>query len=483
MFETSRDSGSRRRSKVYNNNNNNNTKTAKSSKISLLSALTVTTASSGGSGSTVTQDSYNRSQHKHRRRKHHHHHHHRERRSDSRNASVDVFDFLVEEKSQRDDSSTIGLDSSGRRDLLTEEGESDARSDEDDTEIPENDNEEPEGFYRSLSDSGISMGSSNSGALKSPLPSVAEEPFAVSHPHQPAHEMALIDPRCAWPPYSPQPYHEGYIPPPCPPPPPAVAYDVPVYPYPPYTPYGTPPSPPEADTGTPPLTIREPENLPTKPECFRSFNRVTTRLLLQMQDEIAELEHELKLLDEEADVENSLDDRSSAHDHGARERRLREAEVYDDLYIKIDNYYHAIEMMQKVDSISSPAMTSDLSKYHKWLDSRIVETPRIRPMISNDLRKFSSQSSQPSDQPASVLNTANYSFEPRYLAYCCLINAVIPLILFKLFNGVLNRLIVLSLVVFAGAIAQERLRSTIGRDELTCILVCVCISAFAAVCL
>lgn len=135
---------------------------------------------------------------------------------------------------------------------------------------------------------------------------------------------------------------------------------------------------------------------------------------------------------------------------------------------------HVLELMGKVESISEPAITNDLTDYHQWLGSRILEVERIRPLVGNDLRRFSVSKSQ---KPTIITS----KFHPQYLAYCCLINAVIPLIMTKIITGILNRLILLSILVTVGAVVQDRTRSNIGRDELACTLVCVCISAFAAI--
>lgn len=134
---------------------------------------------------------------------------------------------------------------------------------------------------------------------------------------------------------------------------------------------------------------------------------------------------------------------------------------------------HALEMMQKVENISRPAVVSDLHKHHYWLRSRVAETSKLRRLIGNDLRKFSTMKQEEIRH--------SQIFHPRYLAYSALVNAVIPLIIFKVLTGVLNRLIVLSIVIVAGSVAQDRLQKKAGRDELSCTLVFVCISAFAAV--
>ena len=329
MFVSSRDSSIRRRSKVY-----GSIKGARSSKLSLMSTFTITTNSSGGSNSTVTQDSYNRSQHKQRRRRQH-----RSRRPESRNASVDVFDFLVEDGSQEnlvkpaDQAESV---KSGSED--SEDDDSNVKN----IKTKPAEEGEPERYYRSMSDSGISMSSAGDHPKRPPL--VVEEPYNLRPPDFRPRDLALVDPRVMWPPFSPQPRTDRFIPPPCPPPPPAVMLDH-MYSYRPYTPYDTPPAEQEGVRRVPALLIREPVingkeivNQSSKPSCFRPFTKLSARLLLQMQDEIADLEAELKLLDEETDIADRLDERHSASRHETRIRQDRESDIYEELHVKLENY-------------------------------------------------------------------------------------------------------------------------------------------------
>lgn len=132
--------------------------------------------------------------------------------------------------------------------------------------------------------------------------------------------------------------------------------------------------------------------------------------------------------------------------------------------------------MQKIDDISLPATKSDLPKHHRWLESRILQPERVRRLISNDLRKFGTR-----NKAVEVVTTQDRSFLPRYLAYTALINGVLPLVMFKMISGVLNRLIIQLTVIIVGCMVQGRAGTVIGKDELTCTLVCICISAFAAI--
>lgn len=346
---------------------------------------------------------------------------------------------------------------------------------------------EPEGYYRSMSDSGISMGSS--GSFQHPLPIVHEEPDSrPSSRNKYQNELALIDPRWHWPALSPQPPHDGYIPPPCPQPPPAaIMYEVPVYnpypyPYPP-TPYSTPPPPMPEPYVREPLEIREPKGQRNKPSYFRSFGRMNSRLLLRMEDDLADLEEELRQVEEEIDTaEHDSDHSTSSSGSVIRELKLREAEIYTEFHAKLDDYYHALEMKQKVDEISSPAKLSDLPKHRQWLESRILQPDRIRRLINNDLRKFSpKRQAIEIDQTQKTTTIQEPVFHPQYLAYTAFINGVLPLIMFKFCTGVLNRLILLLTIIVIGSTVQDRVSVSVGRNELTCTLVCICISAFAAV--
>lgn len=262
---------------------------------------------------------------------------------------MDVFDFLVDEKSKSKESLSSLQDVATETPVsaaTNEHAEHDHHEDEPEVMI-RLDDPDPEGFYRSMSDSGISMGSasSSSAGKHCQLPAVPEElnDRPTSRPFH-GNEMALFDPRWQWPATSPQPWPEGFVPPPCPAPPPAVMYDLPMvqpYPYPPYTPpYGTPPTRSVGDDDPGPhITIREPSDQLSKPACFRSFSKVTTRLLLQMQDDIAELEDELKELDLEVDQATADCDHDSASaDDRKRERKLREGDIYRNLHEQLDQY-------------------------------------------------------------------------------------------------------------------------------------------------
>lgn len=356
MFVTTRDPGVRRRSRVY-----SNTRAARSSKISLLSAFTVATTSSGDSNNTVTQDSYNRSQRPKRRRTREH----RIRRlsHEDGNTSVDVFDFLVEEKpkskeSLADAESKEAADRDGTDAVTDTGGSSEGEAIEGEVILKQRDisfhldDSEPEGYYRSMSDSGISMGSGSS--FTSGLPSKRhlavlheEDPRNTASPPRTGAELAVMDPRWAWANSSPQPYVEGFVPPPCPPAPPAVVYDVPFYQpytYASYTPHGTPPPTPDEEAKGPRLTVREPAAQHIKPRCFRSFTKVSTRLLLQMQDDIADLEEELKELDDETDIVDQPSEQSSSSSSGSgrRARKIREEDIYRELHGKLDQYCEII---------------------------------------------------------------------------------------------------------------------------------------------
>lgn len=347
MFVTTRDAGVRRRNRVYSSN-----KTARSSKISLL---TISTTGSGGSNSTITQESYDRSHRTKKRRSRDQ----RGRRQDESVGPGDVFDFLVDDRSKSQellsemkDEKAVAPVEDHDNDSIEDEavlGEPEIVVHLDDVEAePEPEPEpEPEGYYRSMSDSGISMGSCSSITGLTPHLPILHEELPGRHQSEPlqGNEIAMIDPRWAWSTSSPQPYPDGFIPPPCPPPPPAVMYDVPMYqpyPYPPYTPpYATPPRVTEDEKRGPYINIREPAGQVSKPTCFRSFSKLSTRLLLQMQDDIADLEEELRDLDAEPDTTEQCFDHessSSSSQDQRRQRKNRETEIYQELHAQLDQY-------------------------------------------------------------------------------------------------------------------------------------------------
>lgn len=537
MFTTTRETGGRRRTKVYASN-----ATAKSSKTSLLSVFTVGSAGSGDSNSTITQNSYNRSQHRRRRRTRHHRHRAHESRTEDRNKSVDVFDFLVEKdgsneslsvmncsiggnvnddsdedpenefedldeqdecdqceeieeldrqsdcgdfkaRSEQIESSIAGMDETKQSSVVDPATEGDIDSD-DEVLTPDiviqTEDAEPERFYRSMSDSGISVGGCSMDTSLASLPprlSIHEDE-PLSRPasrSQMGNELAVIDPRWTWS-TSPGPFHDGYIPPPAPVPPP-IMYEMPPYPpYPPYTPYGTPPPMRDEDIRGPAIRIREPSQQDVKPNCFRSFTKVSTRVALQLQDDIAELEGELSVLDAELDAieaDSGSDDDAPPHPRTAKPiLKAREAEIYDELQFKLGQYSSALEYIHRIEDISQPATKSDLTKHHRWLEARISPSFRARHLVGNDLRTFSAVKSQ---EPAPTPG-----HDTRFLTYIAMVNTLLPLLTFKLVSNILTRLILLLVIVISGVAVHDRTKAKVRKEDVNCILTCVGISIVAA---
>lgn len=339
---------------------------------------------------------------------------------------------------------------------------------------------EPERYYRSMSDSGISMGNCSMDTSLASLPPrhFVPQEHSSSRPasrQQAGNELAVVDPRWTWS-TSPGPLHDGFIPPPAPIPPP-IMYEMPPYPlYPPYTPYGTPPPMPEEEIRGPAIRIREPSHQDVKPKCFRSFTKVSTRIILQLQDDIAELEGELSVLDSELDAidaDSGSDDDTPYHPRTAKHiLKARESEIYDELHFKLGQYSAALENMQKIESISLPATKADLTKHHRWLEARISPSFRARHLVSNDLRKFS-RTDVSEKMPA-------LNHDTQFLAYVALVNTLLPLLLFKLINSVLTRLILLVIIVLSGATVHDRTKTKVKAEDINCILICFGISVFAA---
>lgn len=537
MFTTAREIGGRRRTKVYASNN-----TAKSSKTSLLSVFTAGSAGSGDSNSTITQTSYDRSQHRKRRRTRTRRHRNSISPINDKNRSVDVFDFLVEKDGSKESLALVKQttgddvdasdeisendfedldeqeegDSSEEAEDPDETGESERCPDdhvgsrtEHDEENRENiagdqaaegdtdsdgeaaippaviihtEDAEPERYYRSMSDSGISMGNCSMDTSLASLPPRHSVPQEGPHSRPPSrshtgNELAIIDPRWTWS-TSPGPFHDGYIPPPAPVPPP-IMYEVPPYPpYPPYTPYGTPPPMQEEEEPRgPAIKIREPSQQDIKPKCFRSFTKVSTRVMLQLQDDIAELDGELSVLDAELDAieadSGSSDDEASTRPGTVKHMlKAREFEIYNELQFKLGQYASTLENMHKIESMSRPATKSDLTKHHRWLETRISPSFRARHLVSSDLRTFS--------KGDATDNATVSGHDTQFLAYVAIVNTLIPLLTFKLFNSVTTRLLLLIVIVISGVTVHDRTKSKIQSADINCIVACVGISFFAA---
>lgn len=444
-MSTSRDGRARRKRSIY----TGSTQTGLS-RLSLFSAFTGTTTSSGGSNRTVTQKGYNKSKQesvgKQKRRKKQH-----PSNSIVKSPKVDVFDYLDDEDSKR--SSTTESTSPGK-DSGSISKEVDPEDEEPEMSMSET-SEEPEQYYRSLSDSGISMGSTSSNypihdsPITDRLPVVEEESLLplIQGPVPSLDELPW-----PWPMY-------------CASPPPVLS--MPLLPV---SAYGPPPCLHSACPACSSLEgyhltetrPRETDKESTKPQRFRSFTKLANRLLLGMQDEIAGMEEELILLDNDMELAARLPD--CANLLSAKRHRL-----FQELDAKLEAYHRKLKLIGELEMVPEPTSIREAVVYTQWLQETLRPPEQATRLLGPDPRNLRS----------GVDSTGS---DARDLAFSAVTNLLIPLLCYKVTSNVLNRLIVLVLALVVGNMVRDKYWLPRGTHERVSIMFFVSISAAAAFC-
>jgi hypothetical protein len=101
---------------------------------------------------------------------------------------------------------------------------------------------------------------------------------------------------------------------------------------------------------------------PALPPLYRRFSALSHRILLQLQDEIAEMETDLRQLDE-ADAHCRRDQPASRRSDWGSGR----LDLLGKIHVKIEQYHAAILSLQNVKSATSEADDLDIETYREWL--------------------------------------------------------------------------------------------------------------------
>ena len=366
MFSLSRSESQRRRARSHAVN-----KRAASSRVSLISNLTSQSMRSAGSASTITQDSYSRSERRIKRRlsktakskstrntssimqadK-------RPRKSRQNSESdVDVFSYLVKDIADPSGTSTSW---ETERSRISKRASVQADSDEVETKS----------IRSRLSDSGISMNDSGydsaspSSYLKPRLGSLPENVLVEgyerlqqqNHQH---HQQAPLQMHPSLPQSHTQAHY--HYPDPCWPPAPAQQPRLLSE-----EPYRSDVScirPPPSGYDLLASNLSHVQNsAPVLPSLYRRFTALNHRILLQLQDEISEMETELNRLDDTDAHYRREQPASRRTDWGSA--RL---DLLGKISVKIERYHAAVLSMQKVKSATTAATMEDIGVYLDWL--------------------------------------------------------------------------------------------------------------------
>ncbi|OAG36119.1 hypothetical protein AYO21_09659 [Fonsecaea monophora] len=490
-----RDQGRRRRSQTYAGH-----KSARSSKLSLLTAITSGSHGSTGSSSTVTQESYSKSTSSPSKRSRSSR---PKRSSDERRRkaspvktdpkdaaaeknmsreSVDVFAFLVKD----DDQGAADSDAaeSDAADSGAAEEEPHAEKDDSDNESTKDDSDSESIVPSMHSDSGISMGdsivhSNNDPFVDTHLPPLLEDVQEQEDTQKPREIGVDRSQRLRWKyPEVPQATHK--------PPTPALIDRTPspvqIRARMPQTPDGY-----DKEYCLPRNVLSGYDLIADKlasgelPPVFRHFKKIYFRLLLQLQDEIIEMEEQLAALD-------SVDGRSRLHPDGTMSpasRRLswqwgqsdvpaHRLHVLGRLSMKLEQYYQVLSASQRVRVLSSSPTATEITQFQTWLHEH---SP-----LSLSESKFLDNSEDLISLKETTLSTPTHSTGPalEYVPICILTMTLLPLLCFKFITGVLNRLILLTIVLAAGYSNLEKLDRSKVEQHRQWVIACFGVSFLAA---
>ncbi|KIY03150.1 uncharacterized protein Z520_01617 [Fonsecaea multimorphosa CBS 102226] len=480
MSGSVRDQGRRRHSQTYAGHRG-----ARSSKLSLLTAVTTGSHGSTDSSSTLTQESYSKStsSSSKRSRSTGQRRPSDERRrkaspvkTDPKNAteeksmsreSVDVFAFLVK------DDEPGAADSNAEQEPQVEKN------------TAESDDSDSESIVPSMhSDSGISMGdstvhSNNDPFVDNHLPPLLED----AHEQEENNKLRAVEPdrsqRLRWRyPEVPPATHK--------PPVPNVVDRTPspmhVRARMPQTPDGS-----DKELCSPRNTLSGYDLIADRlasgelPPVFRSFKKIYFRLLLQLQDEISEMEEQLAGLD-------AVDGHSRLHPDGSMSpasRRLswqwgqsdlpaHRLHVLGRLSMKLEQYYQVLSASQRVRMLSSSPTATEIAQFQAWLQERSPLSLPESKFLDNNEDLISLKETTPS--------TSTHSAGPalEYVPICILTMTLLPLLCFKFVTGVLNRLILITIVLAAGYSSLEKLDRSKVQQHRQWVIACFGVSFLAA---
>ncbi|KAJ4992578.1 hypothetical protein SVAN01_01961 [Stagonosporopsis vannaccii] len=193
---------------------------------------------------------------------------------------------------------------------------------------------------------------------------------------------------------------------------------------------------------------------------YRKFEELNHRVLLHLQDEISELEEELRQLDQE--IAEASPGAQTGHRHPASRRgdsqfgnelHRRRIDILGQVFLKLEQYNKALSAFNEVKHLPS-ARSSDVDKYRAWMKQRkpIHEAESRFLERQADLVTFSMK------RHSSVDPSAGTS---QHVAMWL---PLLPFVAFSIVPSLLGRMVVIALISAAG------LRTVTSTPELMTIM-------------
>ncbi|KAI9369357.1 hypothetical protein BJX61DRAFT_151631 [Aspergillus egyptiacus] len=216
------------------------------------------------------------------------------------------------------------------------------------------------------------------------------------------------------------------------------------------------------------------------PPLYRRFGDINHRVLLYLQDEISQLEEELRVLDDYEEMQR----RGAAEQEGTRvppaSRRMdiqaqaysslhyRREEVMGALIQKTEQYNNALAAYSKVLQILPRAANSDIDTYRKWMkannpiaanETRFLDHPR-------DLISLTPKLPTTAAAAAAAATTTTFKRPSPFHSAIIIASAaiVLPLVAFSIVAEFSGRMIVVAVV--GGAAAAAASHYSAGTEQL-----------------
>lgn len=173
---------------------------------------------------------------------------------------------------------------------------------------------------------------------------------------------------------------------------------------------------------------------PVRP-LYRKFEFLNHRLLLQLQDELAELEEELRRMDEiiaqlEPNDGKPLPASRRGEAYYGTEIHYRRTVLLGRIFIKAEQYNKAMSSYSNMVRDCAPANPNDIKSYRSWMAN---ETP-----VHETETRFLANAEDLVTPGGNVSNTASTPI--AVILYCTIL--MLPPALFAMIPGVLGRLVV-----------------------------------------
>jgi hypothetical protein len=180
---------------------------------------------------------------------------------------------------------------------------------------------------------------------------------------------------------------------------------------------------------------------------YRKFEQLNHRLLLHLQDELSEMEEELRYTDECIARYAPRDEKGQIQPASRRgearyggDLQYRRTELLGRIFIKVGQYNQAMTSFKSMKSLDA-ASTDEIEAYRSWLEKHAPIEPAEARFLErkDDLLALSRRRSSES--------SAGPTVGPLHRAAVSLpLIAVLPLMVYAIVPGLLGRLFILSLI-------------------------------------